>query len=346
MIKNRNEISDADSSHMVKKILLVLFITMLIWVWADLSQDEVYRDSTAVLHISQAADPGLWVRFVSNNATELPLKQIKIEGPAIRIAELKRDIAEGLVQLRFELDPDELGLVDSDSPYTVPLTQFLSQNQELRKRGLKVTETAIENVQVLATQLVEKRLQVVPLDENNIPIENADINPQQIKMRVPPEWQGLMLRAYVRMTVPQIIRARKEAIAIKPFIEFVPGVVRTSETPVEIKLPEDGLNLLDKPVQGSLGYVVSPDILEQYIVVIDNPGDFTSTIQIKATEEAYQDYNSQKYKLLLEIQGDDARKELVTRSPEYNFPMEYVRRGEILPVKRPERARFRLIPRN
>lgn len=346
MKKKKNNSKNNERKQMFRKIILVIFITLLIWVWADLSQDEAYRDSSAIVYISQTADPSLWVRFARNSEPELRLKQIKIEGPAIRIAELKRDIAEGLVQLRFELDPVDVGLESSDNTYKIPLIQILNDNKELRKRGLKVTETSTESVQILATRLEEKQLRVTAIEENNTQIENAEIDPRLIRMLVPPSWQGQMLVATVKLTTNQIIRARKEPISVKPTIELTPGVTRTSDTPVEIKLPTDGVNLIDKPVQGSLGFVVSQEIMENYNIVLDNPSDFFTSIQIKATEEAFEVYNNQKYKLLLEIQADDVKKEIVLRAPQYNFPQEFLRTGEITAVKQPERARFRLIPKN
>jgi hypothetical protein len=331
----------------LKKISLVIFITVLIWVWADLSQDESYRDSSAIITIPSVTDPALWVRFEKGNAAEFRLKQVKVEGPVIRIAELKRDIAEGLFQLRFSLDARDLNLAESETPYNIALTPILRESAELRKRALKITECNPENVMVLVTRLVEKPVKIICY-ENTTKLENAEITPAQINMFVPPKWEGQALQASINLTSLMLSRARKEPIQARPVIELAPGITRQAETSVTIRLPENGINLIDKSVQGSLGFVVSPEILDKYRIEMDkyNMDLFTTTMKIKATESAFAAYNSQKYKLLLEIKAEDAQKDPAIATPVFNFPEEYVRRGEIMPGEKLDSAQFRLVPRN
>lgn len=334
-----------ENKQTIRKVTLVIFITLLIWIWADLSVDETYKDSSATITISTSTDPLLWVRFENNNSPEFRLKQIELQGPAIRIAELKRDLAENSYQMRFTLDPHEFDIAESDSPITVSMMQVLREDKELRNRGLKVTGCTPESAKLWATKLVEKQLQIICLDEDNQRMIYADIQPLSIKMPVPQSWQGQSLQAIVKLTNSQAARSRGQAIEVKPYIELAPGIIRLSDSVVKVKLPENGINLENKTVPGSIGYVVSPDISEKYRIELENPEDFLTAISIKATNEAYQAFVSQKYKLLLEIKAEDAKSNPALSYPTYNFPQEFIQKGEIQAVEKLQQAKFRLIPR-
>ena len=56
-----------------KKVILVVSITVLIWVWADLAQDDELTNVPARIYVDEAANPGLWVSLDKE-----PLVPIKI----------------------------------------------------------------------------------------------------------------------------------------------------------------------------------------------------------------------------------------------------------------------------
>jgi hypothetical protein len=50
------------------KISIVVFLTVLIWVWSDLAQDEPMSLSNYVtITVARPSDPTLWVSFEGRN---------------------------------------------------------------------------------------------------------------------------------------------------------------------------------------------------------------------------------------------------------------------------------------
>jgi hypothetical protein len=45
------------------KITIVIFLTVLIWVWADLALDETLPEKSAVVVVDESVDPKLWISF-------------------------------------------------------------------------------------------------------------------------------------------------------------------------------------------------------------------------------------------------------------------------------------------
>jgi hypothetical protein len=47
------------------KIAIVVFLTVLIWVWADLARDEQLPLPDVVVEVAKSSNPELWVSFVA-----------------------------------------------------------------------------------------------------------------------------------------------------------------------------------------------------------------------------------------------------------------------------------------
>ena len=330
-----------------RKISLVIFITLLIWIWADLSQDDVYTDSTSVLTIGPS-EPDLWVRFKDDNNSQLDIEKVEFEGPTLRIAELKQDIESGLFKMRFTLDPAKFISSESAESVTISLLAELAKNTDIRKRGLKVVKCSPENVTILANKLVEKELKLRCMKGSAI-INDAQFEPDIIKMLVPPTLTDDQLVADVKITSEaQATKAKSQFIEVRPEIKFAAGIApRLADLTVKVKLPKESeLGLVEKVLTGSIGIVGSKNILDKYTVVVENESDFT-TIRLKATEKAFQAYESKPYKILIEILAEDEKTQgLITRKPVYNFPQEFVKLGEIEKVHELDDAKFKLIPKN
>ena len=74
------------------KIAVVVFITVLIWVWADLALDEELTVSTATISIIRS-NPKFWVSF--DDASSVPVEEIVLKGPLRKIAEISKKLEEG-----------------------------------------------------------------------------------------------------------------------------------------------------------------------------------------------------------------------------------------------------------
>jgi len=327
------------------KILVVAFITILIWVWADLAQDEELSISNTTISIAKSANPDLWVSF--NNESATAIDKIVLKGPASRIADIKRKLNDGSLTIEFFLDPEQLTTITGPQ-YLLNLLEFLRRGDQIRQLGLTVKscEPGVLNVQV--AKLVKKLLNVMCVDNDNIPVKTTIIEPPQVNMFVPEDWMGEKLVANVSLNRGEISQARLSPIEKKPYIELAQGQFRESPIAVKITTPpeEDSLRP-DQITAARLGITLSANLQGKYEVELTNLDTVMSAIAIRATPQAKRAYENMRYQVILEIDDSDKdigfaeplRKELI-----YNFPAEYVRKDEIVLNQQPVIARFTLIP--
>ena len=103
------------------KIAIVIFLTILIWVWTDLYLDEPHTVPRAT--ISVAHSPELLVSF--NGQPEAVITNIELKGPAKKIHEVKRDLDDGTLELDFTLNPEREGMTTTGS-LTLKVLDFLN----------------------------------------------------------------------------------------------------------------------------------------------------------------------------------------------------------------------------
>lgn len=321
------------------KILVVVFITALIWVWADLAQDEILPDRPAVIVVDQAANPRLWVSLDKALSRNI---RITLSGPHAAIADLSRRLKEGK---RFEFDFDaEIQKMEKPGSYTLTVLAFLQKDKQLRQLGLKVEACQPETIAVEVAQLVKKTLTIRCVDENANPVRGADIDPPQVDMFVPSDWSGERLIADVQLTVRELEQARLSPVAKTPYVELAPGHTRNAPVAVKITTPEQQ-QLADYIItKVTPKYSLSANLQGKFKVDVLNLDAVMSPISISATPEAKWAYENMAYQVRLEIDDDDAKSTQAQRKPViYNFPDEYVRRDEIRLNQQPVTAQFRLV---
>lgn len=323
------------------KIVVVVFITLLIWVWADLALDEKMPDKPATITVDASADPSLWASF-----DQLPLYNIRmtLSGPHSAIAEESRRLKEGK-KLEFDLDIVKEKM-DKPGTYTFIILPFLQADKDLKQLGLRVESCEPKNLTVTVVQLVEKPLKVRCVDENQNPLKAASVEPAQVAMYVPEDWSGGKLAATVQLTRGEVAQARVSAIAKKPYIELAAGQIKEAPTNVEITAPPEESRLDDYLVTATLGISLSPTLQGQYYAEVTNLDAVMSAIAIKATPEAKRDYELQSFpKMTLYILDDDRKAaEEQRRKVVYNFPEEFVAKNEIILNQQPVIVRFKLTP--
>ena len=74
------------------KIAIVISLTALIWVYADLALDEPFPVSNAAIVMAKS-DPGLWASF--NGQSSAAIGNIVLKGPASKISDVKRRLKDG-----------------------------------------------------------------------------------------------------------------------------------------------------------------------------------------------------------------------------------------------------------
>jgi hypothetical protein len=326
------------------KMLAVVFITVLIWVWADLAVDEELSVSNVNINVAKSTNPNLWVSF--GNEPSVSIDKIVLKGPASKITDVKRKLNDGSLVLEFFLDPEQTEAVSSPGKHTLNVRTFLRQSDQIKKLGLTVESCKPETLSVNVVRLAKKLLTIKCIDETQSAIKVATIEPKQLDAFVPEDWSLEKLTANVQLTRREIDQARLSAVEKTPFIELAPGQIRELQRTVKITMPSDEDLLADYTITTArLRFSLSPNLQGKYMVSVDNLDEVMRTITIRATADAKRAYEKMPCQVTLEIDDEDAvsteplRRELI-----YNFPEEYLRRDEIRLNQQPVTARFKLLP--
>jgi hypothetical protein len=324
------------------KMFIVIFLTCLIWVWADLAKTEEKAFSNAMITVDKTATPGLWVSF--NEEQTAAIKEIVLKGSSSRIAEAERDIRQGLLSLEFFLNASQEGFSESGT-HSLDVLSFLKKQSDISELGLSVVSCDPNTVDVGVVKLMKKELTVECVDENGSTLKTESIEPPKIEMPAPEDWSGTQLKAFVMLSRTDKEQARQEAIEKTPYMKLASSQTRESPVKVKIKLPPTEKGLLPYNVTATVGFTFSINLAGQYTVEIENPGDL-SAVNIKATPEAMKAFEDQPYHMQLHILDTDKNEEdYQRREVVYLFPEEFVRADEIMLNEPPAMAKFKLIPK-
>ena len=326
------------------KILAVVLLSLLVWVWADLAKTEVLSVPKTGLAVAKSVSPNLWVSF-DNGRPSVSITKLILKGPTSKINQLKRKLTEGTLVLEFLLDLEQQAMTVAGR-HTLNMLDFLRESDIVKQLGLSVDSCQPQDVIVQVVELVEKTVQIKCIDEARRALKTTAIEPAQLKMFVPEDWQGQRCVAYVLLNRWEIDQARLGPVEKRPFIELPGGQRKDAAESVKVSMPLDTLN--DYTITNArLGFSFSANLQGEYRVELTNPDVVMGVISIKAAAEAKRAYEKMRYHVILEIDDSDKdssadeplRKQLV-----YNFPAEYLRKDQIMLNQPPVIARFRLIP--
>ena len=322
-------------SDKVNKILIIIFLTLLIWTWAYMSQEKEYS-LTGTLEVASSTDPSLLVTFSlssSGQRTEIPLTSLTLKGSPSRIQDLLKRHRLPLShqdreRLDFYFDPQEYGR--TEGTYTLNLLDFLQKNSKTRELGLTLESVIPADIDVHVEQLINKKVPVQCLDENGLPVPGAIPEPALVNIYVR---KGFNESATATLTQQQIALARKQAVTVQPYVNLgVADVTRESESPVNITIQSEEL-LKPRYFQTTkpVGIIMSPELQKQYRVTIENDDEIRKNTYLFATDEAFTAYQNVAYPYLIEVRESDVinLSQIPPKQVIYNFPPEYVRSGEI-----------------
>ncbi|MHC4426309.1 MAG: hypothetical protein ACYSYV_09450 [Planctomycetota bacterium] len=325
------------------KIAVVVLLTVLIWVWTDLTLDETFPVSGAKISMDESRS-NRWVSF--DEKASVSIDNVVLKGPASKISDVKRKIKDrppSSPSFEFFLDAEQEGMVEPNE-YPLDVQNFLRKNDQIRQFGLTVESCKPATLTVKVVELVEKSLTVQCFDENGNSQKTDSTDPSTVSMFVPEDW-GRNEPARVELTRREIEKARAEPMAKTPYIVLPDGQIRLSSTVVQIKIPPEEDRLDSYRITATVGYCLGANLQGKYKVDVDNLSEVMSPIAIRATLEAQQAYEAMRYKVILEIDDEDAKSEGWVRTPLiYNFPDDSVGKGEIELNQQPVTAQFKLIP--
>lgn len=332
----------------IKKIIVVLFLTLLIWAYAYLALEDTV-DRRGTLDISPSISPELLVTF--DRETPIVLN-LTLKGAAAKVQELKNryvldesDPEKERLDFYYSISPDDPSIPGT---ITLDILKFLEANEKLKELNLTPVECGeVKTVKVNVEKLVRQELTVQCFDENDRPIDTKSIEPGKVSMYVRQNFSG---PARVTISEAQAVRARTEPITVTPYVMIGTRNVKCS-TNVKVALPSMEELLKDKAFQPKrVGFVFSNELQGKYTAVLSDD-NILKTTYFKTTDEAFAAYENMRYHVLIEVHDVD-----VSAGPEtdierpviYNFPPAYLQKREIRVVEDsvagPKTAKFKLIP--
>ena len=329
-----------------KKLTGVVLLTLLIWIWAYSALEEQTVQS-ASLSISPAMSSELFVKFDESPPIQLKLT---IKGPAAKIADLKRrlqlpagDKEKETLDFYYNAEAEERS---EPGTYPLDILAYLNKSSKMEKSGLTVEDCDVKGLQITVEKLEKRLLTVECIDNTGLALPSETIEPSKVEMFVRKDWTDEMLRATVSLTPRQIKDARRSPVTARPYIILVPGgKQRFASEPVEIKLPSIDIAKQQRPIQTRAGFVYGKQLQGRFEPILLNEDSDFSTIQVNGTEEALNAYEKAYYHILVEVRdGDENIEGDITREVIYNFPQQYVQKGEIELAGQPREAKFTLKP--
>ena len=304
------------------KLLAVIFLTILIWVWADLRQDDTYPVEDAIITAAKPADQ--WVQL--NQGDSVKIDKVVFKGPLRNISTLKQKVQAGTFQAKFIYNPKDEGTLIAGER-KVNVAKFIENQDEIRNLGVSVESCTPEDVNVNIVQLERKQCSIECVDSLGGPLTQAVITPERIDMYVPRNWEGASLKATVQLNAAEVSQARNTPVKETPYIELRSGAdrhPRKAEREVEVKLPLEGDNMREYQVPAVLYIALSQNLIGEYKVKVNNDTEF-SHVNILATQAAFEAYrDSFKDRTVPQITlyvVDDVRDEQppLKRKIEYNL---------------------------
>lgn len=331
------------------KVSIIVFLTALIWVWADLAQDERLILSDVVVEVAKSSSPALWVCFVPPGQTpalktSMPLDSVVLKGPARHVAEVKRRRNRGALDLSLFLVPEREGMTKTETR-TLDVLDFLKRNEEIRRLGLTVEACEPNRLTVRVQELVRAA----------VAVECVGLDPSlQVKALVPdtvdayvPEYEVGVRKATIRLTPDEQTRARNAPVEKTPYLEYIPGQRWDIPTTVRVTLAPREKTLNDEYVPAVLNFCFSQNTQGRYRLILeDYDRTKTAGVRVYATSGARDAYAKREAQMILYIRDEDRHvaEPVITRDVEFNFPQDYVRTDEIRANQLPPTIRFRLEP--
>ncbi|MBN1795391.1 MAG: hypothetical protein JW804_01845 [Sedimentisphaerales bacterium] len=324
------------------KVLLVVFITILIWVWADKAQDELWEPQNVTIKADRSSSADLMITF--DGKASVQLEKLTLQGPSWHISDLRSDYSSGKLNLEFFLSPADAGILEPGQ-VNMNILDYMRKSNLLKNLGITAVDCTPKTISIQVNRLVEKQLQVRCLRENGGLLQPKTVEPATVKMRVPADWGPDRLVAYVELSESEIEQARLAPYKKGAKVRFSSSDQRPVPSPIMIQMPPATEDLRQYTITGAtVGFVQTDNLVGKYKPELLNYTELSS-FTISATPDAKAAYEAQPYQILFYIlDKDEQEKTEQRREVDYNFPVDFVRDGQIKLNQPKEVGRFILKP--
>lgn len=327
----------------IKKLIVVISLTLLIWAWAYLADEEV-ATQTVTLDISTTTSKDILVTFDVDTPVSY---ELDLKGPAARIADLREKLLSDNPKEKESLDfiwNVELEKKTHLEQYPLDVLEFIKDSDKMKTLGLTVEPAKIAPIKVKIEKLVKKTLTIRVLDKDGAALKTKTIEPANtVEMFVHSDWPDDRLVAYVTLTDSQVEQARREYVNGQPYVMLNNDTKREAGL-YKITLPPTAEAMKTEGYQLRVGYQISKVLMERYRIELINEKDLIRTTGIAATDDAHTAFEEMDYQVLVEVRDNDKIEIEIPRQVIYNFPPEYVRSNEIKLSGQPRTAKFKLVP--
>jgi hypothetical protein len=331
----------------LSKFLAVIGLTLLVWTWAFLSLEEEQAFS-GTLEVSPATDRSFLVTFWVDGkdwGQKIPL-ELKFKGTPGKITELARRSESVSLdnipkeQLSYQYNPRDYSHTET-RVYPFNLLDFLQKSSKTKGLALTLESCAIDQettdqIEVHIEVLEKKLLSIECLRETGLSIKEAIAKPAQVEMYVKKSYNG---PAYITLSTQQIELAQQQRpVRARPYVEMGTAEPRRAQQEAAVSIPKEAFALQPRVLQPfqkprSIGYVFSDNLQGKYTAQMDSESESKlRTINLRATDAAFEAYEKRRYPILIEIRDEDVSDLTIDIPPKeiiYNFPPEYVAKQEI-----------------
>lgn len=321
------------------KLAIVIFLTLLIWVWADRALEEEYPIQTATIVVGRTR-PDLWVSFPKGPVIDV--NKITLSGPSSIINELDRKIKNDFQKVEFSFYPEQFK-IDKAGEYPIKVQDIIEQSSWIKEFGLSVKECDPVEVQVTAIELKKQEIDVQCYNEADISV-NLE-TPKKVSMYVPTDWR---VSARVDLSDDDVDRATQQPISVTPYIILPNGEKRDADSSIDIQLSPQEDILRPTTINNAKYWItLSPNLLNGHYVVEVKEESLREflTIEVLGTSQAIEAYENQDYQVTLEILNRhiaESENGFARNEVRYMLPEEFVRKNQIKLAHEKKEALFKV----
>ncbi|HZW08452.1 MAG TPA: hypothetical protein VFF69_00975 [Phycisphaerales bacterium] len=257
----------------VRTIVLVTFVSVLIWAFAEGQSLQTKRADVDV-HFPANSDSPYVVRVLDDQGWRGRV-ELQVEGPATSLESL-----ELALRAPLSLDPDLVEGVPSESgEHTLELREVLRNLPVFRTRGVTVISTEPQNVRVmveeLTTQAIPIRVEVAP---GEIEGSAEVVGRPEATVRLPARAAAQLTsesRLIARVRAEDLARLEPGRRAVLPNVRLEPGPDLLGVQPLEITPDKVDVQLLVRSKTETLvlpsvpvDVRIPPDLMDVWVIEI------------------------------------------------------------------------------